>query len=364
MSKNTTNNKSQFRLKIFPRILLGYLIIPLIALIALFSLINNAKNDQTIAVEQNLITNSNLAVNQVDDWIDKNVRISKYVASLDGMASMEQSQQKPLLVAAKNATEWMTLMFATDRQGQAITRSDDKKLVNYSDREYFRDAIRTGVIGEQVLIGKTYPEPLHCFAVPINKNSEAKGVVTQCSRLLAVSENVTNIKLGQTGHAFLVDSKKRLIAHGSSNVDLKTKLADFKNNPALLENKVDDVFTFEEDGVKKIAYAKKAGLGWTLVLQQDYSEAFASVEKATLNAYIFLAGILLATIILSILLSRALSTPINAVAKSAVEISKGKLDKEVPGIERSDEIGELARSMARMKRSLSISLQRLKASQN
>ena len=46
------------------------------------------------------------------------------------------------------------------------------------------------------------------------------GAVTQCSRLLAVSENVTKVKLGETGHAFLVDSKKRLIAHGSPDVEL------------------------------------------------------------------------------------------------------------------------------------------------
>lgn len=364
MSDSTPETKSQFRLKIFPKILLGYLIVPLIALVALLSFINNAKNDQTLALERNLITNSSLAVNQVNDWIDKNVRLSRYIAGLSDITGMEVEKQKPLLVAAQKSTEWMTLMFTTDNKGQAITRSDDKKLVNYKDREYFKQAMSSKDIGEQVLIGKTYPEPLHCFAVPMIGGVATQGVVTQCSRLLAVSKNVTKIKLGETGHAFLVDSKKRLIAHGSDKIDLGKKLSDFSQNPALVANEIDKVFTFEEDGIKKIAYATNAGLGWTLVLQQDHSEAFASVDKASRNAYIFLAGILLITIILSIILGRGLSAPINAAAKSAVEISKGNLSQEVPGVERTDEIGELARSMARMKRSLSISLSRLKESQN
>ena len=96
------------------------------------------------------------------------------------------------------------------------------------------------------------------------------------------------------------------------------------------------------------------------MLQQDHDEAFASLNATARNAYIFLAVILLITIILSVFLSRGLSNPINALAKSAVMISKGGLKEEILGVTRTDEIGQLARSMDRMKRSLSISLERLK----
>lgn len=355
----------KFRLKIFPKILLGYLIVLLIALIAFFSLVNNTKNSQTNNLEENLIANSTLAVNQVNDWIDKNIRLSRYIASLEEVSSMDPLRQKPMLEAAKKSSEWMTLIFTINEDGQAVARSDDKKLLNYSDREYFKQAMTSGVIGDQVLIGKAYPEPLHCFGIPIKDSTfRFSGVIAQCSQLLEVSKNITSIKIGNTGHAFLVDSKNRLIAHGSNEVDLETKLADFSQNPALLTNKKDEVFTFEDDnGIKKIAYTRDAELGWTLVLQQDYSEAFAHVEKETRNAYIFLAGLLLISIILAIILSKGISNPIKALSTSAVEISKGNLSHEIPGIERSDEIGELASSMNRTKRSLSISLNRLKQSQ-
>ena len=143
MSNQVNTDKSQFRLKIFPRILLGNLVIPIIGLIALLILINFMKNEQTAALEKNLVTNTSLAVNQVDDWIDKNVRLSKYVASLDGIKSMDPLQQKPLLQAAQKSTEWMTLMFVVNIRVKRLQEVMKKKLVNYSDREYFKNAIAT-----------------------------------------------------------------------------------------------------------------------------------------------------------------------------------------------------------------------------
>ena len=86
-------------------------------------------------------------------------------------------------------------------------------------------------MGQQVLIGKAKPVPLHCFAVPI-KNPELVGILTQCSTLTDISDFVVGQRIGLTGIAFLVDEKNRLIAHGNVE-DLTAKLQDFSDHPVI-----------------------------------------------------------------------------------------------------------------------------------
>ena len=79
-------------------------------------------------------------------------------------------------------------------------------------------------MGQQVLIGKLAPVPLHCFAIPINKSKVGEqivGIITQCSTLLSISDYIKSSSFSQLGYNFLVDNKKRLIATGDNKFKLK-----------------------------------------------------------------------------------------------------------------------------------------------
>ncbi len=142
----------------------------------------------------------------------------------------------PLLIAAKESLDWGSLIFVKNLNGDAVARSDGKLLQNYSEREYFKQIMSGQKMGQQVLIGKSAPVPLHCLAVPINKNKVGEqmvGIITQCSTLLSISDYIKSSSFSQSGYTFLVDNKKRLIPTGDNTFKLAQNLQDFSSHPAL-----------------------------------------------------------------------------------------------------------------------------------
>jgi hypothetical protein len=116
------------------------------------------------------------------------------------------------------------------------SKKDDRLLQNYSDSEYFKQILSGQKMGQQVLIGKLAPVPLHCLAVPINKSKVGEqivGIITRCSTLLSISDYIKSSSFSQSGYTFLVDNKKRLIATGDNTFELAQNLQDFSSHPAL-----------------------------------------------------------------------------------------------------------------------------------
>jgi methyl-accepting chemotaxis protein len=347
-------------LKIFPKILLNCLLIAVIPLAGFFYQVYQNASEQQVVVDQRLLQTSNVIAGEVDNWVDKNLRSSNLLASIDAFRNMNAEAQVPLLIAAQNNLEWVSLIFVTDVNGDAVSRSDGKALRNYSDREYFQQVIAGNSIGQQVLIGKLNPVPLHCFAIPIDKVvGQMVGVITQCSTLLSISNYVTDTKIGSTGYAFLVDEKKRLIAHGESSGKLVGNLQDFSAHPALkLAGK--SVATLDYEGKDRVFVTRAVGPGWTLVVQQDYTEAYSAYLAARFNAAILAGVTILITLLLSFLISYNISSPVKKLTEIADAFSKGIFMDDIAGQDRKDELGDLAKAIARMSKTIQIAIGRLR----
>jgi methyl-accepting chemotaxis protein len=116
----------------------------------------------------------------------------------------------------------------------------------------------------------------------------------------------------------------------------------------------------KDEGKQVIAYSKKTRQGWTLLVQQDYDEAYAAADKARMNALILLVVTLLFVAAAAYFLAGRLATPIRRLTVVADEISCGKLDAKIGETGRQDEIGALARSIERMGVSLQMAFDRLR----
>lgn len=317
--------------------------------------------DQSQNVKRNLLQTLDVVGGEVDNWVDINLRNTRFLSNLDSFRSMNVETQVPMLKAAKESLEWVSLIFVKNLDGDAVARSDGKALKNYSDREYFRQILSGQKMGQQVLIGKLAPVPLHCFAIPINKNKvgyEMVGIITQCSTLLSISDYIKSSSFGQSGYAFLVDNKKRLIATGDNQFKLAQNLQDFSSHPALrLKDGEEQVLSFE--GRDRVFVKKTVGPEWTLVIQQDYEEAYTSYLSSKFNASIFVISTILITLALSFIVSKNISSPIKKLTLLANNISKGKLTGEFSGKDRKDEVGELSRAIARMAKTIEVALRRL-----
>ena len=109
-----------------------------------------------------------------------------------------------------------------------------------------------------------------------------------------------------------------------------------------------------------MTYQRKSDLGWTLVLTQDYQEAYGSLLRVSRVAQLLLVVSIIASIISAYLLSKRLTQPVQELSAIAEEISRGQLSANIQGTQRKDEIGTIARSLERLKNSIDIALRKMK----
>lgn len=336
-------------------------IIPLIAWWAMNYV--KTQNELTAHLDQQLAKSLDVIGTTVDDWVDMNLRSSRQNALIPDVETLNPERLVPILKSIKDSYEWLYLVHVIDAEGHQTARSDGKSTFNADgsknkkyfrqDRQYFRQVLEANQpIGQQVLISRTTGNPGLVLSVPI-KNSAGNilGILSRSAHLARVSQAVTDVKIGQTGFAFLVDEHAKVIAHGNPARVSKT-LQDFSEHPAVKRSPFSNDTTFEEEGKKVVARMKRVGLDWTLIVQQDYDEAFAPLREATRNGLIVLAITLVLVGLAAFIFSRRLVNPIRNLTTAADNYSLGQLDASIPGTNRGDEIGALAQAIERMGTSL------------
>lgn len=351
-----------FRPGIFHKILLAMFVAAIVPLGAIWYV--NYQNSLTHisgTVDQQLSDVSDKLVTHVNDWIAMNVRALRQNAGLRDVTTMDPRAQSPILRSVLREYDWSYLVFTIAPDGKNIARSDDKELIDYSDRVYFRDVIAGAPLGKQVVLSKTTGKPSLILSVPIyGPEKGISGVMAMGMSIAELSERVTNLHIGKTGYAFLLDDSGKVVAHQKQ--EYANNAVDFSGHPASLSKSSETKkrIVFEEDGRKVIAYAQKTAHGWTMVAQQDYDEAFAAIDVANRNALGLLLVTLLAAGLLAYLLSQRISRPIKNLTRAAEEISRGKFNTAIPETQRQDEIGALAGAIERMSVSIRLAMDRLK----
>jgi signal transduction histidine kinase len=159
---------------------------------------------------------------------------------------------------------------------------------------------------------------------------------------------VSQIKVGERGHAYVVGAQGRLIAHPDislvlRNTDmsklLQVQAAQDKNagtNPEALEG------TENIQGQKVLtASAPIAPLGWTMFVELPVEEAYASLYAALQRLAIVLAAASIFAVLAGIFLARRMVGPIQALRAGAERIGGGDFAQRI-SIKTGDELEGLA----------------------
>ena len=357
-----------FVLNIFHKILLGNLLIALVPLAGLFFLINNAQNDRLDGVENELRLEATTIARDITRWAEMNRRILTQNSLNENVQSMQTSRQKPILDNMLKSYEWSYLVYAIGFDGYKTARSDDNSILKddgtkahfRGDRGYFKSIANGDAIGQSVVMSRTIDGPAYVLCVPLQGAIlKHKSALCMASKLEEISKIVANTKLGKTGYAFLTSDENKLIATGEFADNKNDGLQDMSGHPTIAETSVNQLYTFEEDGKKVVSYSVEAGFGWRLVIQQDYDEVFQAVTEAKVNAWLIIAFTILAIVLLAMFFSRELSSAIRKLTALADDYSKGLFDKANLSLKRSDEIGDLARAIDRMGKSIRIAINKL-----
>ncbi len=344
------------RFGIFPKLFFSMIVVALVPMGAIWYLDYRVSLDRLTAdLDARLSSQADSAVNIVDAWVDMNLKMLRQNAALDDMTTMDPKKQRPLLRSVLTEYRSTYLVFTVGLDGMNVARSDDVPLIDYKDRVYVQQVLQGGPMGQQVVISRTTGQPALILSTPISSKDRLAGVLAVGSSVTEVSGSVANMRTGRTGYAFLVDETGAVIAHPSARGNLK-------EHPALAgigtERKKKVAFT-DSGGRQVVAFAEKTRYGWTMVVQQDASEAYAPLAEANRNALILLGITVVFVALVAAVVARRFARPILNLTKITENISRGALGASIGEARRTDEIGGLARAIERLSTSVKLAMDRL-----
>lgn len=314
--------------------------------------------EQTSIISNNLTYTTkelSLSLNQeIEGFINNNVSVLKSISFAKDLSLYNSEDQKSLLKKISEENKQFALLFVTDTKGKQVAKSDNGELTDNSDRDYIKAVISTkkSFISD-VLISKTTGKPAVVIAVPIfNEQGEFKGIVGGTLDLSSIEEMRKKIKIGETGYAYITDSKGQILAHPDEKMMTeRTNVSDVSVVKKAL-NGESGAESYEYNGEKTFgSYTRVPNTGWAVVVRQTYDDAFSSVSKAQIKAIGIALSILTISIIIGIIISRSMIKPLLTLKEAAKELAEGNLTHEFK-VNTKDEIGEVADSFIDMRDSL------------
>jgi diguanylate cyclase (GGDEF)-like protein len=148
--------------------------------------------------------------------------------------------------------------------------------------------------------------------------------------------SIVEFKAGETGEAFLVDARNRVVAHRRAL--LMRDRTDLSSHPLLAGTDPGDLL-----GAAAVAPL----LGWKVVVQQPAAEALGPLRGALRTAALWVLVALAAAVATGLAAVRAVTRPVESLHEAARKVAEGTLSVTVPA-RGSDELAELSRTFNTM----------------
>src|SRR5438874_2548996 len=211
-------------------------------------------------------------------------------------------------------------------------------------------------VARKVYYGPVYfrreSEPYMTLAIAGTRRDA--GVSVAEVNLKLIWDVVSQIKVGERGHAYVVDAQGRLIAHPDISLVLRntdmSKLAQVRAARAATsgsagagDNPVETVQEAENIEGRKVltAYAPVAPLGWLVFVELPAEEAYAPLYAALKRLALVLLGALGFAVLAGMFLAGRMVGPIQALQTGAARIGRGDLSQRI-AIKTGDELEALA----------------------
>ncbi len=249
---------------------------------------------------------------------------------------------------------WSSIAVAA-QDGTVVYDDSGAASASVSDRDWFKSAMQGEWTFSQGAASSNGTSTI-VVAGPVMTSTLTIGVLSGIIPTNVFETMLRNGKIGTTGEAYLVDSQGVFLT--PSRFAEQLKLAGRTKTRAEGELKVDTYGARQAlsrrfgvgqyvnyRGVTAIgAYQPINANGWALLVEQESSEAFASVDS--LARVIFLVALVSAIAVLgaAILFARSITRPVGQTVRMIQEMGRGHLRLRLD-MKRRDEIGIMARAM-------------------
>ena len=235
-----------------------------------------------------------------------------------------------------------------DLNGMVVASSDDNQLGrNLSNNDFFSKRSR----GEAILSDATASDnsslPVVTVAAPVMTDGAVAGHLFAAISLDYFNERfIAPVKVGETGRVLLFNRKGLAVIHPDASKILKLDMKSLMSAGVAGNQQGARLAEYTDNEVKRTAALKTMeNLGWTVVVDADQAEIDAPGKRVR-NANIWASGVLLALLGLAIvLILERIIRPLRKSTEIMRKLAEGDISVEVPALNRSDEIGEMAKAV-------------------
>ncbi len=365
--------------------------------------LNNVSEDKTgvLVYNSEYYNNSDkdVYVTNIKDWMAlseeqrEEIQSSKIVVSNNTIPSNQREE----LSKIRNFKQFVKPLYETDTAiSEAYVGTESGILYKYSaassnvryvpeNRSWYIDAVAAKMKGDETPVWQsTYVSAstgelgLTCSKAYTDSNGNILGVVAADMYLSDINDFTINYKVGDTGHAFIIDDTGKILMHPGYSEN-----SNFNANP--LDTDIDETYkntlldmSYGHSGVSVnnigdkeyyIAYAPMVTTGWSFgiiteldEIVQPIKETRLLIEEETKNTqnlvgqqfqssiFKFIIVYLICALIsiaIGILLAKALVKPIKKLMSGVKRISYGDLSVKLD-VESEDEVGKLSQAFNKM----------------
>ena len=340
MSMETKKNNPRRARSLSATLAISFLILSVVILIASGSLqlfFNIRAQQQAISSQQQVIAQD--AARTVSSFIEENFSVLTSTVGLihpNTLSPAAQTQILQSLLANQPAFRQFAIFDAQKNETAVASRvqSYGSKLIT--------SLVTSDVLAQtqkgQRYIGQVYFdavnfEPVVLMAVPSTSVvGEFQGTLVAELNLISMFNLVDQLKVGNTGYAYVVNSQGKLIAYKNTSLSLNgedvstiSAVNSFIHNPASNPVKGASLYTGMNGALVVGTYASLGTPEWAVVTELPWQEAYgAIIQDGVASVGIILALAALAAVA-GVLLARRLAIPLTELTDTATVIAAGDL---------------------------------------
>jgi len=213
------------------------------------------------------------------------------------------------------------------------------------------------------------------FSVPFYRTVEGRrtfmGVVTADVSLDWLQKLVADIRIYDSGYGFLISQNGSWVTHPMKELVMNETIfgtAEWRNDEVIrkagkgmLRGESDFIQTRSLITGKKhwVYYMPLRSNGWSLGITVPENELMADLNLLIRNLFILAVLGAVVMFIGTAFIAHSITRPLRALARVTTRLATGDLEAIIPGVQRGDEIGELAYAFQNMTRSLQIYIRNL-----
>jgi methyl-accepting chemotaxis protein len=354
-SMNKTGKKMQQNTKVrsIKGSLLRGMISLSVAICILFGLMisiilyRNTEDQVTTRINDNVTAYRDSVENAINNYKTKAEAIAQDAIISDTTLPLAQRKAEMKGLAASFGFDEVIV---TDSEGATTNGS------NISDRDYFQKAI-VGTTNVSSTLARKNTDTITLMVAAEIKGG--KGIVICVLSSDTFSQMIDDISIGTSGYGFIVDKDGKIIADKDRDhvknflnyIDEAEKDSSYAGIASVVKKmiagKAGTQKVFFDGANRYIGYASIPDTeNWSLGISVNEHEMMSNFYQSIVLTLILMVVFILISVLIAFRIANPIVNPILTLIKRIELLSDGDLHTEVPGLEKRDEIGVLARSFS------------------